>query len=257
MPDQKPLLRTAAIVVAAVVAVATPIVQALTGTLGVGEGSLASDGDTTLRAAAYAFSIWTPIYGGLLVYAAYQALPSTGNSPGLRLLGWPSMLAMSGCASWLVAASFDAKWATVIIIVLSALVLSIPLAKRFPVQHRVDFWLVCLPISLLAGWLTIAAAINALTVLTSQGVIDAAGAPIWATGEIMLVAITGLALTAGSKNWIYPLPIAWGFVSVAVAEQADRPMISLLAILAALALLATAGWVGTHRSLLLPLPREH
>lgn len=242
------------ILLAAIVAVGTPIVQTLTGTLGVGEGRLASEGDTTLEAAAYAFGIWTPIYAGLLAYAAFQILPSTPESPGLRLLGWPSVVAMLGCATWLVAATYDAKWATVAIILLSALVLSIPLAKRFPVQRPADFWFVCAPLSLLAGWLTIAAAINALTVLTATGIIDADAAPIWATGGIAVVALAGLGLSAGSRNWIYPLPIAWGLVSVAAAEQGGRPMISILSLAAAVALVGMALWVATHRSLLTPIP---
>ena len=36
-------------------------------------------------------------------------------------------------------------------------------------------------------------------------------------------------LTLASKNWVYPLPIAWGLAAVWVAEQTDRPMVALLA----------------------------
>jgi hypothetical protein len=252
----KPTIRTIAIVLAALLAVGTPIFQALTGTIAVGETRLVNNGDTTLEAAGYAFSIWSLIYAGLLAYAVFQALPATRESPGLRLLGWPSVVAMLGCVAWLVAATYDAKWATVAIITVSALVLCVPLAKRYPVQHRVDFWFICAPVSLLAGWLTVASAINALTVLTGMGMIDAASAPIWAGGGVMLVGIIGLGLTASSKNWIYPLPIAWGLVAVAVAEQADRPMIALMALVTAGLLVAMSAWVATHRSLLLPLPRQ-
>lgn len=252
----KPALRTIAIVLAALFAVGTPIVQWLTGTPGVGQGSLANEGDSTLEAAGYAFSVWSLIYAGLLAYAAYQALPSTRETPGLRALGWPSVIAMTGCGLWLIAATLDAKWATVAIIVLSAIALYAPLSRRYPVQDGKDFWLIAVPVSLLAGWLTIASAINTLTVLTAEGFIDAGSAPAWATGGVLLVMLAGFLLTTSSKNWVYPLPIAWGFVAVAVAEQSDRPMIATLAVAAAAALLLTAGWVATHRSLLLPLPRQ-
>lgn len=256
MTEKKPVLRTVAIVASALFAVGTPIVQALTGTLGVSETEFVREGQSTLQAAGYAFSIWTLIYAGMLGYAVYQALPSTHETPGLRAVGWPSVVAMAGCALWLMAQSADAKWATVAIIVTAAAVLYAPLLKRYPVQHRIEFWLVAAPVSALAGWLTVAAAINTLTVLTSAGVIDAASAPAWAAGGIVLVvAVAGL-LTLASKNWIYPMPTAWGLVAVSVAERMDKPMISLLAAFGALLLMAAAAWVGTHRSILLPLRRQ-
>lgn len=254
--QSKPMLRTLAIVVAALFAVGTPIVQALSGAIAVGEGDLVNDGNQTLEAAGYAFSIWSLIYLGLLAYAIYQALPSTREMPGLKLLGWPSVAAMLGCGAWLMAATLDAKWATVAIIVASAAVLCVPLAKRYPVQSTAEFWLVAAPISMLAGWLTVASAINTLTVLTSEGIITPETASVWAAGGILAVLFVGAGLSAASKNWVYPLPIAWGFAAVAVAEQADRPMVALLAVASAVALLGVAGWVATHRSLLLPLPRQ-
>lgn len=252
----KPALRTLAIVAAALFAVATPIVQWLTGTIAVGQTDLVNDGDQTLEAAGYAFSIWSLIYAGVLAYAVYQALPSTRETPGLRMLGWPSVAAMLGCGAWLIAASLNSKWATVAIIVASAAALCVPLAKRFPVQHRADFWLVAAPLSMLAGWPTVASAINALTVLTSEGLITAASAPAWAGGGIVLVLFVAATLSAASRNWVYPLPVAWGLAAVAVAEQADRPMIALLAVVASVALVAVAGWAVVGRSVLLPLPRQ-
>ncbi|RYI18736.1 MAG: hypothetical protein EON48_09690 [Acetobacteraceae bacterium] len=210
------MLRTIAIVAAAVFAVATPVVQFATATSPVAETNLVRDGDTTLEAAGYAFSIWSLIYAGLIAYAVYQALPSTREMPGLRKLGWPSVIAMTGCGLWLIAAMLDAKVATVAIIVISAATLTVPLLKRYPVQHRIEFWLVAAPLSMLAGWLTIASAINALTVLTGMGVITAATAPAWATGGIVLV----VAIAAGPsvprptprpvpRRWAADKPSSW------------------------------------------------
>lgn len=256
MTMTKPMLRTVAILAAALFAAGTPIVQVLTGTIAVADSEFIREGQSTLRASGYAFSIWTLIYGWLLAYAVYQALPSTQETPGLRSLGWPSVIAMAGCGLWLIAQSADAKWATVAIIVASAAVLYVPLLKRYPVQHRIEYWLVAAPVSLLAGWLTIASAINVLTVLTGVGVITAQSAPAWAAGGIVAVVLLASVLTLVSKNWIYPLPISWGLVAVAVAERMDKPMISLLAAAGALLVLVAATWVGTHRSILLPIPRQ-
>lgn len=256
MMTNKPAFRTIAVVAAALFAVATPIVQSLMGTIAVGQGDLVNDGNQTLEAAGYAFAIWGLIYAGMMAYAGYQALPSTPNTPGLRMLGWPSVVAMTGCGAWLIAAAMDAKWATVAIIVLAAASLCVPLVKRYPVQRSADFWFVAAPLSLLAGWLTVASAINVLTVLTSYQVIQPDAAQAWAAGGIVAVMIVGVGITAVSRNWVYPLPIAWGLIGVAVAEQADKPTISLLASCVAALLLGTAAWVGTHRRILLPYPRQ-
>ena len=256
MTPNKPAFRTLAIIAAALFAIGTPIVQTLTGTIAVGQGDLVNDGKQTLEAAGYAFSIWGLIYAGLLAYAVYQALPATKETPGLRLLGWPSAIAMTGCGAWLIAAAMDAKWATVAIISGSALVLCVPLVKRYPVQDTKDFWLVAAPVSLLAGWLTVASAINVLTVLTSFGVIQPDLADAWAAGGIVTVLAIGVGITAAARNWLYPLPIAWGLVGVAVAEQAERMPIAVLAGGAAVVLVGVAAWVGTHRRILLPYPRQ-
>ncbi len=256
MTHQKPVLRTVAIVAAALFAAGTPIAQALTGTLAVADSEFIREGESTLRAAGYAFSVWTLIYAGLLAYAVYQALPSTQEMPGLRMLGWPSVVAMLGCGLWLIAQSSDAKWETVAIIVASAAALYVPLFSRYPVQHRIEFWLVAAPISALAGWLTVASALNALTVLTGLGVITTLSAPAWAAGGIVLVVLVAGALTLASKNWIYPLPVGWGLVAVSAAERLNKPTISLLAALGALLVLIAGTWVAKRRAILLPAPRQ-
>jgi hypothetical protein len=87
---------------------------------------------------------------------------------------------------------------------------------------RFDFWLIAAPLSMLAGWLTVASAINTLTVLTAWG--------------------------------DYPLPIAWGLAAVWVAGQTDRPNVAILAAAGAAVLVSTAVWVGTHRRVMPLLP---
>ena len=233
-----------------------PLTQFALGMTPTGETDLVRDGDTTLEAAGYAFSIWSLIYAGMVSYAIYQALPSTKETPGLRALGWPSAMAMAGCGLWLIAAVYDIKLATMLIIIGSAAALCIPLCRRYPVQHQREFWLVAAPLSMLAGWLTIASAINTLTVLTGWGLINVSTAPGWAAGGVIAVVLLGTGVAAASKNWIYPLPIAWGLAAVWVAEQTDRPTVAIMAAAGAALLVATAAWAGTHRRVLLPLPRQ-
>lgn len=83
-----PAQRTRRLVVlaAAVFAVVAPIVQNLAG-LGLTQAEFAADGNTTLRVAGYAFSIWGLLYLGILAYAVRQVLPQTGESTLINRLG--------------------------------------------------------------------------------------------------------------------------------------------------------------------------
>ena len=51
---------------------------------GLSPSEFSADGDGTLRVAGYAFSIWAVIYGWLIVYGVYQALPRTPETRVLR-----------------------------------------------------------------------------------------------------------------------------------------------------------------------------
>lgn len=235
-----PAARRIAIPVAVAVAIAVPALQATLG-LGLSQRDFAADGNSTLRAAGYAFSIWSLIYAGLAAYAVWQALPARRETPVLKALGWPSLVAIFGCAAWIVAAAADAKWDTVVIILVSALAMISGLdkaARENPVGR--EFWLAYAPLALLAGWLTIAAAINILTVLTAFDLMTPAFATLAAFAGIGIVTALGVYIPLRTRRWPYAVPIAWGLVAVFVAERADKPVMAWTA-LAAATIVGTGG----------------
>lgn len=237
----KPILRTVAVVLAAIVAIVTPsLIYA--SDFGLSAAEFAMDGDSTLRAAGYAFSIWGLIYAALAAYAIYQMLPATANGRWLDTLAWPSVVSMTGCGLWLFASAVDAKLATMAIIALSAGALVVAFWRGGDVgqaslrQAIFVLW----PLGLLAGWLTIATAINVLTVLTAWDTITPETAPVWAGAGIAAVVLVGLAVTNRTRLLAYPLPIAWGLAGVYVAEQSDKPGLAMAAAAGAAVLVAFA-----------------
>lgn len=218
-----PMSRRIVIPVLVAVAIAVPAFQAAFG-LGLSQAEFASDGNSTLRAAGYAFAIWSVIYAGLIAYAGYQARPQAADSPTLRSLAWPSAVAVAGCAAWIVAAAMDWKWVSLGVIAISASVLVSGLMAASKHQAgRGETIFVLWPLSLLAGWLTIAAAINVLTVLTAEHLIGGPTAHLAGLAGIILVVAIGTAITARYRLQVYSLPIAWGLVGVFVAERSDQP----------------------------------
>lgn len=223
------------VLAAACIAIGASFLQA-TGALGLTPAEFANTCASTVRAASYAFAIWGPIYAGLLVYSVYQLVPGWANDDVLRRFGWPSALSMFAIGAWLVAAGADWRWMTVALIALATLVLIIPLVSWSVATPQRDVVLVLTPLALLAGWLTIATAINAITVLTAEGFVREGIATWWAIGTLAAAASVAVFVLLRSDALAYPLPLIWGLVAVFVAERSHRPEVAWFAAGAALSL---------------------
>jgi cell division protein FtsW (lipid II flippase) len=165
------------------------------------------------------------IYAGLGVYAVYQARPKAKDTEVLSALAWPSLVAILGCAAWIVASAKDWKWASVAIILTSASALAVGLGRAAKARPRgAERWLAIWPLGLLGGWLAIASAINILTVLTAKGLIGPETALPAALVGIVVVAVIGVAFTLRTRITASAVPIAWGLAGVYVAERSGNPV---------------------------------
>jgi hypothetical protein len=216
------MLQRLSVLAAACIAVGASFLQA-TGALGLTPAEFANAGAGTVRAASYAFAIWGLIYAGLLIYAVYQLIPGWAEDNVLRRFGWPSVLSMLAIGAWLVAAGADWRWMTVALIALAALALIVPLVSPPLAMRRSDAILVVTPLALLAGWLTIATALNAVTILTAEGFVQESFATWWAVGAIAGAAAVAIFVLLRSDALAYPLPLIWGLIAVFAAERDHRP----------------------------------
>lgn len=239
------MTRRLIILAAALFAIVIGQAQILMG-WGQSPAEFAADSDATLRVAGYAFAIWGVIYLGLLIYAVRQALPGTRQSPLLTRLGWPSALALTGIGVWIVAAAYDWEWATIGLIFGSLLVLLVPLLASAPAIRALsagapERWMTVWPLAMLAGWLSIAAPVNLITVATGNGWLpDMLSPTAWAMLAIGLVALLAVFVTARLRILAFALPVAWGLGGAYVAEQTRNPMLAQTAAAAAVAILAAA-----------------
>lgn len=244
-PTPAQTTRRLIVLASAVFAVVIGQAQILMG-WGQSPAEFAADSDETLRVAGYAFSIWGLIYLGLLVYAVRQAPPQTGESLLIHRFGWPSVAAFLGIGWWIVAAAFDWEWATVALIFASLAVLLVPLmanagAIRSLGRRERDRWMVVWPLALLAGWLTVAAPVNLLTILTGNDALPTVFSPTaWALLAVVGVALVALGVTLRLRTLAYALPIAWGLLAVFVAEQERNGALAYGALAAGVAVLVGA-----------------
>jgi hypothetical protein len=244
-PTSAQMTRRLIVLAAAIFAVLIGQSQVLLG-WGQSPAEFSAGGDTTLRVEGYAFAIWGVIYLWLLVYAVRQALPQTGESLLIHRLGWPSAAALVGIGLWVVAAAFDQEAATVVLIFGSLGAILIPLLanagaiRALPRADR-DRWMTVWPLTMLAGWLTVAAPLNLITVATGNGMLPAVLSPTaWAVLAVITVTAVALGVTLRLRTLAYGLPIAWGFLGAFVAEQARNPLLAYAALAAAVAVLVGA-----------------
>lgn len=239
------MTRRLIILAAALFAIVIGQAQILMG-WGQSPAEFAADSDATLRVAGYAFAIWGVIYLGLLIYAVRQALPGTGAGPLRDRLAWPSALALTGIGVWIMAAAYDWEWATIGLIFGSLLVLLVPLLAGAPAIRALsagspERWMTVWPLAMLAGWLSIAAPVNLITVATGNGWLpDMLSPTAWAMLAIGLVALLAVFVTARLRILAFALPVAWGLGGAYVAEQTRNPMLAQAAAAAAVAILAAA-----------------
>lgn len=232
---ERHLGRSLAVAAAVGFAILVPAIQALTG-WGQSAAEFSADGNGTLRAAGYAFSIWSVIYAGLVAYAVYQFLPRRAGPALFAAVGWPSVIAAVGCGLWIIASAADLDWASVVIILTAAGAMIFGLARaragglgQSGWPRRVVLW----PLGLLAGWLTAAAALNILTVLTAQGVIGPDGAQTAALAGVAGVTAAALIGALIVRVGAYGLAVAWGLAAIAVAEAGPKPGVAVAALAAA------------------------
>jgi hypothetical protein len=231
--------RKLAVVAATVFAIAAPAWQATTG-WGLSAAEFSRAGDRTLRAAGYAFSIWTLIYLGLVGFAVYQLLPRSDGSGALRRAGWPAAAAIAGCGAWILASAADLEWLTVAVIALSAsaAIWALLQVKGATKAERV---FVTWPMAWLAGWLTVATALNPATVATELGYVPGdLRAPV-AVGGVLAVWAVAFAVLRSARAAAYVLPVSWGLIAVFVAERQDNPLPAWTAIAGAIVLPLLAG----------------
>jgi hypothetical protein len=225
-------------------AIAAPASQALTG-WGLTAAEFSRQGDSTLRVAGYAFSIWGVIYAGLLAYAVRRMAARRG-SPLDAAVDGALAAASLGCGLWIVAAGLNLRWATVLVIgsALAAALFGLSRLRRTGASLGwVDRATVLWPLALLGGWLTVASMVNVLTVLTAEGLITASSAQPAAILGVLAAAAVSLAVLWTTRCLSYALPVAWGLVGAFVAERDHQPVVADAAFAAAiLLLLAAIAW---------------
>lgn len=204
---------------------------------GFGNNVLQQDNSTQplIVPAGYAFSIWSIIYAGLIVFPIYQLLKQKDRKSPLwmQMRVWFTINVLIN-GLWLVFAQADWIGATVILIIgllLTLIQINALILKIKKSGEQLNYWTEELVFNIYFAWVTLATALNVSAALKFYqwegfGISDMT----W-TVVIMIVA----AIIAGAVFWkyrkkTYAIVVIWAFAALFVKHANDYPQLGHLAI---------------------------
>lgn len=183
---------------------------------------------TRLTPAAYAFSIWSLIYIGLLAFGIYQFAAARRGDKRLRAI---RPYVVINCAAnclwlWLWHNNQIMLSSGVIIVMLATLIVIYTRLQTGASQSfLIERLCVEMPFSLYFGWITVATIVNIAVALVAAGWDGAGlGAETWAALLIGIALAVAAAIYYAFREPVYVLVFAWAFIAIAVA-QADAPAV--------------------------------
>lgn len=222
-------------------------------------GSPRNGATPLIQPAGWAFSIWTLIFIGCAAYGVYQFLPGRRDDPFLRSIGWWAGAALVSNTVWSFAAQLSnsvltprlMQWLTVVIIVvtLTALIGAFTRMARWPAPLSGGRrWLVVMPLSVFAGWITVATVVDTSAALLFSGFRDVLISEVaWA---VLIVVVAGLigawrvwSVRGGrtGADVFYGLTLVWAFSWIIVANVPHAAIAAAAGVMTAL-LVATVVW---------------
>ncbi len=171
-----------------------------------------------------AFSIWFPIFIGVMAYGIIQFLPKNRKREIYQQSGWWIAAGLWGVAAWgLITAFVPDVWVELLATLIFTPTMICLVMGMIKLWHgraslnTAEKWLVLTPISLIAGWCSIAVFVGLNGLIWKF--VEPMGWNIVATA----LSVLGLALwwgiyilRHGAMNKIYAFPILWGLSFLAL-----------------------------------------
>lgn len=194
--------------------------------LGRSPSDFSDQNDSLLVPFGIAFSIWLPIFIFAIIYGVVQFLPKNRTREIFRKIGWWTAAGFAFVNIWSLISGFAPDslvlWGTALTFVpmVCCLVTAMLTVSRHKNQLAgPETWSVWLPISLIAGWTSIAMFLNFTPIAT--GILGGIGLSSTISAVIMLSAalvFAALMLKRSGGNPAYAFPILWGLAWLAFAR---------------------------------------
>lgn len=226
-------------------ALAMPLVAWLsqTGTLGPTNGELSDRYPTLLVAAGYAFSVWGLIFLLDIAFAGWQLRAAQRGNATLARIRPAATAGFALTAAWMPVFTLQLFWLALVIIwaaLACLLYCALVLARDASPAPGQALWATA-PVSLHAGWLSLAAFLNTAQVIVAYRLLPTGDMLPWSAA--LFAAAAALLLWANQRmrgNVVFAVVALWGLVAVYRAQSASD-----------LAGAGTAAWIAAGIAVLL------
>lgn len=208
----------------AILAWLMPVVAWLsnTGVFGPTNGAISDQYPTLIVASGYAFSIWGVIFLLDVIYGTRQ-LFERGVDARARTLRPYTAIAFALTSTWMIVFSLQLFWLALAIIWIS---LACMLYAAWRVSNSVRFastpWWQWVPLSLHAGWVSLAVFLDVAQVIVAFHLLPTANMLPWTLALFVLLALLLLVALASMRgNPCYALAAVWGLAAVYVKQGAS------------------------------------
>lgn len=197
---------------------------------------------TYVTPAGYAFTIWSLIYFGMIVFSIYQALPK--NAERFRSIRSLYILSCAANCAWIFFWHQDQILICLFIILALLATLLLINIKIRDTETNAEFWLVKAPFGIYFGWVTVASIVNFAVALKYLNVaMPDTAAIILSVACILLAAFFGVMVQVKLRNYLYPLAIAWAVTAIAVKQSGQTLIVVAAAITCIVSLFAALSFV--------------
>lgn len=206
-------------------------------------GSLSREYDNLFTPAGYAFTIWGPIYLGLLVHGIYQVkkvfLDRQEDEFVLQMGPWLILANLANaCWVWFWLNEYtglSVVWMILVLVSLIMLILRLNM-ERWDAPIRIIAW-VWWPICLYSGWIAVATIANFAAWLTKIGWQPVFSDITWTVIMIFLAFLVNMFMIISRNMREFAVVGIWALVAISIRHWDSIPVLQWMALMCALVLL--------------------
>jgi len=192
------------------------------------------DDDPTvlIQPAGYAFSIWGPIFLGMIIYSWFQMKEERVDSPHLKTATMAGIFAGLASIAFVPISFSDIQWLGFVNIIwhlVALVVVFIALRKQVQLEKNPNTHWYYLPTQMYLGWICAATAVSTALALTEAGWIPEISNQVMITvGIIGALVLIGLFM-ATQRGMVVPLVFIWALIGI-IVESGRYEMIKYASI---------------------------
>jgi hypothetical protein len=189
---------------------------------GPSNGALSDRYPTLVVAAGYAFAIWGLIFLLDVLFGVWQISPRQRNVGRVQEIRLPAALGFALTALWMPVFSLQLFWLALLVIwsSLACMLLCAVRLSRDPRPATDQRWLAWLPLSLHAGWLSLAAILNTAQVIVAYRLLSTDDMLGWSIALFAAAALLLLSINQRMRgNLAYAAAAVWALAAVYMKQS--------------------------------------